>query len=216
MGDGGCGCCASPRRLLLEQLNLRLRGRGGSAAGRKRDVGIPRSRLGRCGPPAQRVRGAGKDRLGRDQVRSDRLGREELRWVSFDGSISRNSGSRSNIVNIDCDAVNRYRELSSLAPLAIVFLAEDLASQVATRAVGAIEGAGQCLKHIWCVYLKFCRHLKSAVAAWLRIGWFTGVTTKTSPLAPRSSTGRKKRLLHKKKLSGAGVQARLIGRAVHH
>src|SRR5690349_6107675 len=71
----------------------------------------------------------------------------------------------SNIVEVDGDAVNCYGELGSFAPLAVLFLAENLSGEVATEAVGAVEGARKCLEHIWRVDLEFGRHVESAGAA---------------------------------------------------
>jgi hypothetical protein len=129
--------------------------------------------------------------------------------------MDRNSEGQSDIVNIDCDAVNRYRELGSLAPLAVVLLAEDLSGKVATGAIGAVEGARECLQHIWRVDLEFGRHPESAVAAnWLERRCHDEATAIGD--VKQASMGRKKWLLHWKKLSGARVQDRLIERAVHH
>lgn len=77
-------------------------------------------------------------------------------------------GEESNIVYIDCDTVNCYRELGSLAPLAVLLLAENLTGEVATRSIGPIEGTRKRLQHIGSVYLEFCCHPEGAAAAnWL-------------------------------------------------
>lgn len=80
---------------------------------------------------------------------------------------------RTDIVEVNSDAVNRYRELSSLAPLGALLLAEDLAGAMAAGAIGAIEWARKRLQHIWRVDLEFGRHLK---VLWLRIDLWKSVS----------------------------------------
>lgn len=71
----------------------------------------------------------------------------------------------SHIVKVNCDTINCYRQLAPLPPLVALFLAKNLPGKVASRTIGTVQRARKCLEHIWRVYLKFGRHLRSAVAA---------------------------------------------------
>lgn len=56
-------------------------------------------------------------------------------------------------MEVDCNAVNCYRELGPFPSLEALFLAENLARMVAARPFQTVEWAREDLQHIWLVYL---------------------------------------------------------------
>lgn len=59
----------------------------------------------------------------------------------------------TNIVEVDGNTINCYRELGPLPSLEALFLAENFTRMVAARSFLSIEWTWECLQHIWLVYL---------------------------------------------------------------
>lgn len=93
------------------------------------------------------------------------MGREYLSGINIDKSYEKQVRG-SNIVEVNSDAVNGYCDLGPLPALAALFLAENLASNIVTGSIWAVEGAGKRLQHIGRVYLKLGSHFERDVAAY--------------------------------------------------